>query len=292
MRDAWNWATVATTSSEVHDRSEVLTGASYRLFFRIYADLLREGDTPLVALQEAGRMMGILTLRVCDFVPETAGTMADVARGYLKADKELFGGHYRHFLVSELLRRGLIDDEGLAEWSAHEAALPRLWLQPGASRSKVGGFVATHLDALGIADPFDLKVQEVVRERVFGHTVVRVQLIDGSGHKPVALGNFGILVFRADGWLAEYHPPVGAVASVRRLGSLSLAAQAAAASDALRTARAFGLEKEGGLLTFVRRDDGTLEVETHVPGGAHMESWVDVFSVEHPEGRRVDVRQF
>jgi hypothetical protein len=55
MRDGVNDATVSTTSPEVHDRSEVLTGAVYQVFLSIYGDLSHQRGAP--ALEQAGAIM-------------------------------------------------------------------------------------------------------------------------------------------------------------------------------------------------------------------------------------------
>jgi hypothetical protein len=293
LRDAFHGKTVSTTSPEVHDRSEVLTGALYRIFVDVDADLLRQGMIPLRALQEAGRMMGLFAIRAGDFVPENSVTLEDVAKGYLKVDKELFGGRYRGRLAAEFRRRQIFDSSSLGEWLAHEGSVPKLALPFGASKADVGQWVEEHLADLGIGPAFGLVVQEVIRDRGFGQTIVRVQLTEGRGAESTALGNAGILVFRAGGTLADYHPPLipgaeGGGAPPTRL----VEAQSAVAQGALREARALGLDRVSAPLMLVRRADGELAVEAHVIGGEGLESWVMVYDAEHPEGRRIDVRRF
>ena len=83
MRDAVNDATVSTTEDEVHDRSEVLTGALYRLFVTIYNEARRR--SPERALEQAGATLGIFLMHTTDYTPENQMTLEDVGKAYLKA---------------------------------------------------------------------------------------------------------------------------------------------------------------------------------------------------------------
>jgi hypothetical protein len=100
-RDAFQDLTISTTTDEVHDRSQVLTGAAYKLFYRAYTDLTQQAMSPFDALQQAGNIMGIFLTRATDHTPENTMTLEDVAKAYLKVDKEYFGGKYRDFLANE-----------------------------------------------------------------------------------------------------------------------------------------------------------------------------------------------
>src|SRR5207237_7923877 len=121
--------TVSTTSDEAHDRSQVLTGAAYRIFYHIFNDLRQQGVSEFDALQRAGDIMGMFLTRATDHTPEDTMTLEDVGKAYLKVDKEYFGGKYRDVLANELRRREIFDDNSLAEYDAHEAALPELKLE-------------------------------------------------------------------------------------------------------------------------------------------------------------------
>ncbi len=293
LRDAFHDKTVSTTSPEVHDRSEVLTGALYRIFAAVDADLLSQGMPPVQALQQAGRTMGLFAMRAADFTPENAAGLEEVAKACLKVDKELFGGRYRDRLTAEFVRREIFRSGALAAWKAHEAAVPRLHLPFGLDRDAFDPWVTAHLDELGIGPGFGLRVQQVVRDRGFGETIVRVQLTEGRDSGATGLGNFGILVFRADGSLADYHEPLdGQPGSAPGERPAFAASTALVARDVLAAARASGLDQHSAPVRLVRRIDGSLGAQVEVLGGEGLESWVDVFSPEHPEGRRVDVRHF
>jgi hypothetical protein len=83
LRDAFHDKNVSDTSPEIHDRSEVLTGALYDLFLNIYGGLRRDHG-PAGALKRAGRILGTFLVRVADFTPENRMTLEDVAKAYLK----------------------------------------------------------------------------------------------------------------------------------------------------------------------------------------------------------------
>src|SRR5262249_1832121 len=128
IRDAFQDKTVSTTSDEVHDRSEVLTGAAYKLFCQVFSDLSQTGMSALDALQRAGNVMGVFLVRSTDHTPENEMSLEDVGKAYLKVDKEYFGGRYRDFLDGEFRRREIFTANSLADFDAHEAALPQLTL--------------------------------------------------------------------------------------------------------------------------------------------------------------------
>ena len=80
IRDAFQDKTVSTTSDEVHDRSEVLTGAAYKVFCQIYNDLTQTGISEFNALRKAGHIMGVFLTRAADHTPENEMTLEDVGK--------------------------------------------------------------------------------------------------------------------------------------------------------------------------------------------------------------------
>src|SRR5262249_28650411 len=153
LRDAFNNKTVSTTSDEVHDRSRVLTGAAYKVFYRVFTDLTQRGMSQFDALQQAGNIMGVFLTRATDHTPENTMTLEDVGKAYLKVDKEYFGGKYRDILASEFQSREIFDGSSLAEFDAHEAALPQLTLHERNPRA-VNQLIQDNLDQLGIEPGF------------------------------------------------------------------------------------------------------------------------------------------
>jgi len=274
LRDAVNDATVATTSPELHDRSEVLTGALYRLFVSLYDDLQRRGAER--ALDEAGAIMGTFLTRATDYTPENTVTLEDVGKAYLKLDKELLRGRLRPQLVDEFIRREIFNAASLTQWLAHEAEIPDLRLPPERSAREVDQFVRRNLGLLGIGPGFGLIVQSVIRDDR-QQTIVRVQLTQGRGAGAVLLNNHGILVFRANGTLADYHSPLPP----------DLAAHADAAA-LLDQARRVGLHAHGPL-SVVRKRDGRPTVEARVVRGDGMAVWVEAFTLDNPRGERREV---
>src|SRR5262249_40316437 len=143
---------------EPHDRSQVLTGAAYRIFYQIFSDLRQQGMSEFDALQKAGNIMGIFLTRATDHTPEDTLTLEDVGKAYLKVDKEYFGGKYRDILTNEFRFREIFDANSLAEFDAHEAALPQLTLQEKTARA-ANRLIQDNLDQLGIAPEFGLQFQ-------------------------------------------------------------------------------------------------------------------------------------
>ena len=228
--------------------------------------------------------MGIFLMHTHDYTPESNVSLEDVGKAYLKVDKEHYAGQFRNILASEFTAREIFDSTSVAEWMAHEAALPNLQIPQDASDRKVDKVIQANLDKLGIGPDFGLKMQSVARERRFGKTTVRVQLTDGRGDSAPLLDNHGILTFRADGTLADYHSPLPADQTSQ------ITVQSNMEGPVLvNEARKFGLDRRGGLLSIVRRPNGGLAVEVRVMRSEGIYCWLEVFSLDHPEGERREV---
>lgn len=285
MRDAFHNKTVSGTSDEVHDRSEPFTGAAYRLFAIVYTRLKNEqAMSEMDALAEAGKIMGAFLTRSTDYTPENIVTLEDVARAYLKVDKEFYNSRYRDFLVGEFIRRELFDANSLAEWMAHEAAVPEISLAPNSSDQYIEQLIETNLDQLGMGPDFGLKLQSVIRDSRFGQTIVRVQLTNGRGDDAALLDNHGILTFRADGTLADYHSPLPSDSISH--AQMQMQAKARTLID---EARRFGIDQHGARLSIVRRADRRLTMEARVMRSEGFYCWVEAYTLEHPEGERREV---
>ncbi|HYV03163.1 MAG TPA: hypothetical protein VFB82_01170 [Blastocatellia bacterium] len=285
IRDAFNDNKVSTTSDEEHERSSVLTGAAYTVFTQIYNKLRSEnGLDEHKALAQAGDIMGTFLVLSTDYTPENSMTLEDVCKAYLKVDKEIFNSRYQSLFASEFIRRELFDANSVQDWMAHEAAIPDLRLPRRVKDRKLDNLIQASLDELGIGPDFGLKLQSVTRDNVSGQTMVRVQLTDGRGSDAPLLNNHGILTFRANGTLADYHPPLPSDEESQMRAQLSVHAKAL-----VHQARQFGLDDRGGLLSIVRGRDGQLSVEARVMRTQGLNCWAEVFSLSHPEGERRNV---
>jgi hypothetical protein len=285
IRDAFNDKKVSNTTDEVHDRSGVLTGAVYKVFTQIYERLKSEkGLDEHKALAQAGDIMGAFLAFNSEFTPENTMTLEDVGKGYLKVDKELFGGRYQSLFVSEFTNREIFDANSVHDWMAHEAAVPELRIPREVTPGKVDKLIQASLDELGIGPDFGLKLQSVTRENHFGQTIARVQLTDGRGSDAPLLDNHGVLTFRSDGTLADYYSPLPSDG-----GSYTRAQANVQAMALVNQARQFGVDRRGGLLSIVRRANGQLTVEARVMRSKGIYCWAEVFSLEHPEGERREV---
>lgn len=282
MRDAFHGKKVSDTSDEVHDRSEVLTGAAYNLFVTVYSRLKNQsGMSEMSALREAGEIMGIFVMRSTDYTPENTMTLEDIAKAYLKVDKEFYDSQYRDVLVSEFIKREIFDESSEAEWMEHEASVPDLKLLSGSSDQDIEQLVQSNPEKLRIGPDFGLKMQSVTRDRRFRQTIVRVQLTDERGDDAELFDNHGILVFRKDGTLAEYFTPLP------ENGGLHAQMQTQAKARTLMTkARQLNIDQHGAPLSIVRRADGRLTVEARAMRSKGFYSWVEAFTLEHPEGER------
>jgi len=295
IRDAFHDKKVSDTAPQEHDRSEVLTGAAYDVFVAVYGRWRREHAAP-EALARAARVLGTFLVRAADYVPENTMSLEDVGKGYLKVDAELYDGRYHALLVEEFTEREIFDAGSLAEWRAHEASLPDVRLPRSLSDAGVGAWLEANLDALGVGPEFGLALQAVTRiDRVRSAvgpepTLVRVQLTLGRGAGATPLANHGLLVFRANGTLADWHPPLpqGEVAGLQR--GLSPQARARAhALAAISQAKGLGLDRRGAPLALVPREDGSLAAEVHVLRGEPIAPYMEVFTPERPEGERREV---
>lgn len=293
IRDAFHDKKVSDTTEEVHNHSEVFTGATYKIFLTVYSRLKNEqGAREAEALTTAGEIMGVFLTRAADYTPENRMTLEDVAKAYLKVDKEFFGGCFHDMLVDEFIRREIFDAGSAPEWIAHEAALPYLHLSRRPSDDEIDALIQANLDALGIGPDFGLRLQSVIRENPlrraisFGQTIVRVQLTQGRGDGATPLNNHGILVFRKDGALADYHEPIPPA----RLDSLAPQIYSQAQAMAMMgVAKQLSLDGHGAPLSIVRRPDGQLTVEASVMRGEGLNTYMEVFTLDNPRGERREI---
>ncbi|MBI4906535.1 MAG: hypothetical protein HY820_23100 [Acidobacteria bacterium] len=281
IRDAFHDKKVSDTDEEVHDRSQVLTGAAYQFFLTVYEGLRRQLKAE-EALLQAGQIMGFFLMRSTDYVPENQLTLEDVAKAYLKVDKEFFDGRYHNVLVNEFVRRELFDAGSEHEWLTHEASIPALWRPWWLADESLESLIEYSQDKLGIGPDFGLKLQSITHTSGPAQTLVRVQLTQGRGAGATPLNNHGILVFRANGTLADYHPPLMPDADTPFLMETR-------AKSLLGKARQLRLEQHGVPLSLVRRPDGQMTVEARVLRGEGLNQYVEVFTPENPRGERREV---
>jgi hypothetical protein len=289
LRNAFNDTKVSDTTDEIHDRSEVLTGAAYRLFLTVFSSLKsQQGTEDSQALSEAGRILGTFLARSTDYTPENQMTLEDVAKAYLKVDKEFFGGSYHDVLVDEFIRREIFDANSDTEWMAHEASMPQLRLHGRPSDHRVEEVIEANQDNLGITADFGLKLQSVVRDNL-GQTIVRVQLTMGRGEEATPLNNHGILVFRRDGTLADYHAPV-ASENNDHIGPPYQNVQVAAQVHPMMVrASQLGLDQHNAPMSIVRGTDGRLTMEVRVLRGEGLNAHMEVFTLDKPQGERREI---
>jgi hypothetical protein len=291
-REAFNDKKVSDTDEEEHERSEVLTGATYNIFLKIYAEL-KPALGAAEAMRQAGEIMGIFLTRAIDYTPENQMTLEDIAKAYLKVDKEFFYSRYHDALVDEFTRREIFSADSVREWQAHEAAIPRLYLLPQEGADKLEQMLQANQDKLGIGPNFSLKLQSVTQSNPFSparglaQTIVRVQLTEGRGASAKLLYNHGILVFRANGSLADYHSPLPEGGQTALLAGEAFAQTQALVK--LNQARRFGLDEHGVPLALVRRADGQWTVEARVLRSTGPLDWMEVFTPDNPQGERREI---
>ncbi len=292
MRDAFHDKKVSDTTEEIHDRSEVFTGAAYKLFLTVYSGLKSERRRDeQEALSDADQIMGEFLTLATDYTPENTVTLEDVAKAYLKIDREFFGGRYHNMLVDEFIRREIFDAGSLNEWIAHEAATPYLRL-PRLMRRRLDSYLEdllqANLDKLGIGPEFGLKLQSVTRDERYGQTIVRVQLTMGRGDGATPLDNHGILVFRRNGTLADYHAPIPPNESSQEQAQVQRI-QAEQIRPLIIQAQQLRLDQRDIPLSIVRRPNGQLTVEARVMRGEGMNAYMEVFTLDKPQGERREI---
>ncbi len=220
-------------------------------------------------------------------------TLEDVAKAYLKVDKEFYDGCYRAMLVDEFIRREIFDADSLSEWLAHEAAIPYLYLSRRPMDHEVEPLIQANLDRL-VGPDFGLKLQSVTHEsrlwqRIsFGQTIVRVQLTQGRGDGATPLDNHGILVFRRDGTLADYHAPLPSDEPSQQQAKTQLQ-EGMQVRSLIARARRLQLDKTGAALSIVRQPDGQLTVESRVMRGTGLNAYLEVFTLNNPRGERREI---
>jgi len=127
--------------------------------------------------------------------------------------------------------------------------------------------IQDNLDKLGIGPGFGLMLQGWTVD-TDGRQIVRVQLT--SGAEP--LDNYGVLVFRQDGSLMDYQGPLPSGFSP------------ALALQRINQAEQLGLNQHGVPLALVERADGQLQIEARLLQGKGIDSFLQVFSLDHPNG--------
>jgi len=290
VRDSFNDLKISDTTEEVHDRSQPLTGATYSIFLNIYNGLKQEHEAD-EALRLAGNVMGTFLVRATDYTPENEVTLEEVAKAYLKVDKEFFGGRYHATLMDEFIRREIFDANSEHEWQVHEDSLPYLYLSRQATDQEIEDLLRANLDLFGIGQDFGLKLQSVIREERRGQTIVHAQLTLGRGDGASLLNNHAILVFRADGLLADYHAPLAPYLSLQ-MGQSQARPQARETiqlRSLISQAKRFCLDQHGAPLSIVRKADGQWSVEARVLWGEGLNSYLEVFTPDNPLGKRHEI---
>ncbi len=290
LRDAFNDLKISDTTEEVHDRSQVLSGAAYNIFLKVYDDLKREHE-PEKALQLAGNVMGTFLIRSTDYTPENKMTLEEVGKAYLKVDKEFFGSRYHAALMDEFIRREIFDANSEHEWLVHEDSLPYLYYSRQSSDQDVEELLQANASILGIGQDFGLKLQSMVRDNRFGQTIVRAQLTLGRSEISQPLDNHAILVFRADGSLADYHAPLQPYPSLqpRPTPTALQVRETIQLRNVISQAKRFRLDQHGAPLAIARRADGRFTIEARVIRGEGLNAWMEVFTLDNPLGERHEI---
>ncbi len=269
LRDAVNTLKVSDTSTQFHERSEVLTGAAYQVFQGVFQGLVQEGRAPAEALREAGNVMGTFLMRTTQHTPENAMTLEDVGKAYLKVDQEYFGGKYRALLEGELTTRGILTPASLKAHAAHEAMTPKLVLTDR-SREGTSKLLKDHQEQLNLGGGFGGKLTSFHTDDL-GQTVVRFQLERGGA----VANNHAVMVFRADGSLMDYQNPMPA------------SLEPAKAAALLDQARSLGLHRQG-TLQLVERPEGGFTVQAVREERRGSDPHLQVFTLENPRGARAE----
>src|SRR5262249_40773588 len=118
--------------------------------------------------------------------------------------------------------------------------------------------------------------------------IVRAQLTLGRGEGAKPLDNHGILVFRKDGTLADYHAPLPPNGSSQEQAQTQLV-QTEQLSRLIIQAKRLNIDQRGAPLSIARRPDGQLTVEARVMRGEGLNAYLEVFTLDNPRGERREI---
>jgi hypothetical protein len=170
----------------------------------------------------------------------------------------------------------------------HEDSVPYLYLSRQSSDQDIEEMLQANVDRLGLGQDFGLKLQSVIREEGRGQTIVRAQLTLGRWDGATLLNNHAVLVFRADGLLADYHAPLQPHASLQA-GTLMQARETVQLRSLISQAKRLRLDQHGAPLSIVRKAGGQLTVESRVLRGEGLNTYLEVFTPDNPLGERREV---
>ncbi len=112
---------------QAHNYSRLFTGAFYDVFAGIY-EQLNDAMPPHVAIYKARDISAYLLITAIELGPIGELDFSDMARAFLSAERVLYQGMYRSILVEVFLQRGLLTQESIKNWQAHQENLPNLTL--------------------------------------------------------------------------------------------------------------------------------------------------------------------
>jgi hypothetical protein len=251
-------------------------------------------------LGEVAQVIGFSFLRSLDYMPENSATLADAAKALLKVDKEHFGGKYHEAWLEQLQERQVLPDwriqtavqggskgvlrragGSLGEWLDHESKVEKLGLRlmpETASRQSANALVQANVDRL-VGPGLGLRLQPGHEHMTdaYGYQIVRVQLTEGRGWRAKPVGNHGILVFRPNGTLADYHSPLPRGLSNKQ------------ALELLKEARQMGLDQDGAEICLVPDAEGNVEAMTFQHEREGIVPILTIHGTRHPEPQRVNL---
>ncbi|MEW5818861.1 MAG: M36 family metallopeptidase, partial [Cyanobacteriota bacterium] len=163
-------------SKEVHNFGR-LFGA---MFYDIICDMTAEHKKSM-PLKEAlvktrDDLVKMFARAMGDFAPPGNVYYHDIAKAFLKADKEDFNGKYQKLLASVFSNREILDSSAIKEWEAQQRNLPSIKLPPKtiASKTNLIEFVNNNKSALGL--PKDNVYQlESAYTNNFGETFIQLK---------------------------------------------------------------------------------------------------------------------
>lgn len=99
----------ASGSKDPHRVGQVISGALYELFVRVYERSVFSGNNVWTAITDAKDTVGSLMLRSLRFVGEHRVSFGDYAIALMRVDRDYYDGRNRAALITVLSRRGLVD---------------------------------------------------------------------------------------------------------------------------------------------------------------------------------------
>lgn len=140
-------------SKEVHNYGRLFGAFFYDILTEMAAEHAKTMPLKNALIKTKDDLTKLFARTMGDFSPAGNVYFEDIAKAFLKADKNDFNGKYKNVLTKVFKNRELLDDKKIEDWETGESKLPDLTLPPNTldSKESIVQFVNTNKDKLGLA---------------------------------------------------------------------------------------------------------------------------------------------